>query len=164
MHFLFLCKDVLIPNLRFFKLNYCSVILSYCWPFNWNEPINFFLIYQTNFVKWLQLLKVISRNSIWSLPSPTNGYLDRRLKKASANLIRNRNWMNVKIEEGKNQLCWSKSKVIRQLKGKQKPFLVFSETKLTENVKQIVMNETITLFDWLAKILSTLSTNNSWQN
>ncbi len=56
----------------------------------------FFSIIKQTFSNDCNYLKLISRNSIWTLPSPTNGYLDRRLKKASANSIQKRNWMNVK--------------------------------------------------------------------
>jgi hypothetical protein len=83
-------------------LNYCSIILSYYWAFNWNGPIIFFSIIKQTFSNDCNYLKLISRNSIWTLPSPTNGYLDRRLKKASANSIRKRNWMNVKKWRKKN--------------------------------------------------------------
>jgi len=129
-------------------LNYCSIILSYYWAFNWNEPIIFFLNYQTNFFKWLQLLKVnqskFNLNSSFSHKWLSWSTIEKSFRKFDSKKKLNERKKN---EEKKITLLIK----IESHSSTERRKLFFR----TENVKQNLMIETIKLLDWLAIILLT---------
>ena len=130
-------------------MNYCSIILSYYWAFNWNGPIIFFSIIKQTFSNDCNYLK---------LPNQS---------KFNLNSSFSHKWLSWSTIEKSFRKFDSKKKLNERKKNDEKKITLLikieshsstERRKLffrTENVKQNLMIETIKLLDWLAIILLT---------